>query len=382
VHPDVEDMMKLAFCLFKYYPFGGLERDFLRTVQLCIARGHEVHILTMHWQGEIPLQCKVTFIPVAAWTNHGRAKQFSQKVFEFLHKQHFDVVVGFNRMAGLDVYIQADMCYQSQMEKRHSAAWYRLLPRHYIYTALERAVFSPKAYTQILLLNTNEKAEFVRHYQTPLFRFHDVPPGVGADRKRPDNQLDIRNNLRKEMRVQMDGFVALLVGSDFARKGVDRAIRALASLDEPLRNKTSLWVVGDGDSRHMQRLATKLHVAKKVVFFGAREDVVRFYAAADLLIHPAYHENTGTILIEALVAGLPVLVTANCGYATYIQKAQAGLTVSEPFLQMSLNQRLRQLLNRETLNHYRENALRYASTHDLFHLTEFVVEAIENAAKK
>ena len=46
---------------------------------------------------------------------------------------------------------------------------------------------------------------------------------------------------------------------------------------------------------------------------------------ADLLIHPAYNENTGTVLLEALVAGLPVLVSAVCGYAHYIAEADAGL---------------------------------------------------------
>jgi hypothetical protein len=46
----------------------------------------------------------------------------------------------------------------------------------------------------------------------------------------------------------------------------------------------------------------------------------RFLLGADLLIHPAYNENTGTVLLEALVAGLPVLTTAVCGYAHYIAR--------------------------------------------------------------
>ena len=59
-------------------------------------------------------------------------------------------------------------------------------------------------------------------------------------------------------------------------------------------------------------------------FLGGRSDVPRFLLGADLLIHPAYHENTGTALLEALVAGLPVLVTDVCGYAHYIAEADAG----------------------------------------------------------
>ena len=58
-----------------------------------------------------------------------------------------------------------------------------------------------------------------------------------------------------------------------------------------------------------------------------------FLLAADLLLHPAYHENTGTILLEALVSGLPILTTDVCGYAHYVQEAKAGCVLTSPFQQ-------------------------------------------------
>jgi UDP-glucose:(heptosyl)LPS alpha-1,3-glucosyltransferase len=68
-----------------------------------------------------------------------------------------------------------------------------------------------------------------------------------------------------------------------------------------------------------------------------RSDIPRFLLGADLLLHPAYNENTGTVLLEAVVAGLPVLTTAVCGYAHYIGDADAGVVVSEPFEQARLD---------------------------------------------
>ena len=38
--------MKLAFCLFKYYPYGGLEQSFLNITRQALACGHEVHVFT------------------------------------------------------------------------------------------------------------------------------------------------------------------------------------------------------------------------------------------------------------------------------------------------------------------------------------------------
>ena len=34
--------MQLAFCLYKFFPFGGMQRDFLRIAQACQARGHAI----------------------------------------------------------------------------------------------------------------------------------------------------------------------------------------------------------------------------------------------------------------------------------------------------------------------------------------------------
>ena len=34
--------MQLAFVLYKYFPYGGLQRDFLRIARICQARGHSV----------------------------------------------------------------------------------------------------------------------------------------------------------------------------------------------------------------------------------------------------------------------------------------------------------------------------------------------------
>src|SRR4051812_37930398 len=43
---------RLAFLLFDYFPFGGLQRDCIAIAKLCAQRGHDVKILTRTWRGE------------------------------------------------------------------------------------------------------------------------------------------------------------------------------------------------------------------------------------------------------------------------------------------------------------------------------------------
>src|SRR5690606_27704529 len=96
-----------------------------------------------------------------------------------------------------------------------------------------------------------------------------------------------------------------------------------------------------------------------------------------LLIHPAYNENTGTVLLEALVAGLPGLTTAACGHAHYIEEADCGLVVPEPFEQQPANDWLaRRPDDTETRREWQENALDYAEHADLYSMPERAADVI------
>jgi UDP-glucose:(heptosyl)LPS alpha-1,3-glucosyltransferase len=46
--------MQLAFVLYKYFPFGGLQRDFMRIALECQQRGHKIRVYTLIWEGDMP----------------------------------------------------------------------------------------------------------------------------------------------------------------------------------------------------------------------------------------------------------------------------------------------------------------------------------------
>lgn len=68
--------MIVAFCLYKYFPFGGLQRDFMRIAQTVAARGHHVRVYTQSWEGECPDVFELIKVPVKSHTNHGRNAEY------------------------------------------------------------------------------------------------------------------------------------------------------------------------------------------------------------------------------------------------------------------------------------------------------------------
>ena len=167
------------------------------------------------------------------------------------------------------------------------------------------------------------------------------------------------------------------IGSGFKTKGFDRSIKALAALPRELKQRTRLIAIGQDDPRAFQLQAKALGVSEQVQILKGRSDIPRFLLGADLLIHPAYNENTGTVLLEALVSGLPVLVTDVCGYAHYIAEADAGRVLSGPFEQAKLDQLLADMLadaSRRAL--WARNGLAYADRADLYSMPQHAADII------
>lgn len=372
--------MKVAFCLFKYFPYGGLQRDFVRIAQECQRRGGSIVVYTLSWEGPIPEGFDVRIVPVRALSNHCRVKKYVQWVSKDLQESPDVIRVGFNKMPKIDVYYAADICFKEKSLTQRG--WlYRLGARYRLYVAFEEAVFGKDSKTEILMISKAQEPFFVKHYGIQAGRMHFLPPNIARDRVAPPNAPEIRAAFRRKNGLGEDVKLLVQIGSGFIKKGLDRSIRALAELPFEVREKTVLWVVGKDRKERFEKLARTLGVGDRVVFTGGRDDIPEILLGADLMIHPAYDENTGTVLLEAVAAGLPVLCTEVCGYGSHIQAASCGLLTPEPFDQTVFNRQLEALLMGGDLPKLGKNALAYAQSTDLYSMHERAADVIEKVLK-
>ena len=373
--------MNLAFCLFNYFPFGGLERNFLAISQECIKRGHTIDVYTISWDGGHPNNINVNLIPARGFSNHSKAASFARHLIGILDRSRYDLVVGFNKIPAVDLYYAADVCYVLDIARRRTLLS-RMTPRYRIYAKLERSVFGSEAKTHIMYLSETEKNNYIRAYRTPEERFHYLPPGIDKDQIRAATSDRTRQTIRRELNLDDHQFMLLMIGSDFRRKGVSRTIAAAASLPGNLRNRVELFIIGKGKNRPFIHQAAKAGIGGRVHFLGARSDVPRFLAGADLLLHPAVTENTGNVILESMVAGVPVLATEICGYAFHVKAAHCGLIVPEAFRQDEMNKLLSQLLAEEDLKKLGRNGSLYSDITDLYSRYKTAAKIIEDLAGK
>lgn len=121
-----------------------------------------------------------------------------------------------------------------------------------------------------------------------------------------------------------DAIHAVTVARMTPRKGVDRAIRALA-VARKAGHPIVLHVVGDGPKRgSLQQLAEELAVTDAVIFHGELSNPYPYIKQADLMLLTSYHEAAPMVIEEARCLGVPILSTEIISTKEMVTEAQAG----------------------------------------------------------
>ncbi len=180
----------------------------------------------------------------------------------------------------------------------------------------------------ILASCTEEAAQFERLYGATPGRVEIVPPGVDHAFFSPGDRRGARTALGLG-----DHPVLLFVGRIQALKGLDVAVRALASLDDP---EAVLVVVGgasgkDGEAYlgDVEALAASLGVGTRIRFVEPQPHhlLSSYYRAADVCLVPSRSESFGLVALEAAACGTPVVAAAVGGLRTLVDHGHSGFLV-------------------------------------------------------
>jgi UDP-glucose:(heptosyl)LPS alpha-1,3-glucosyltransferase len=320
--------MHFAFGIVNLFSGGGLQRDCVGIAHLLRDRGHDVTIYAERVApGFDTGGVDLVTLPNRARSNHARQHGFA---VDFLREAtaRNGVIVGFDKLLGLDVLYCADPSTGSRLARE---PYLRLLPRYRTYADIEGDAFAPHSQTRTILLSETQLHSYRNAWHTPPQRMYLLPPTLCSGRRRPELRSNgARPVVRQALGLADGDWVWLTTGSQPKTKGTDRAIDALARFPD-----AKLLIAGmrdtDAAARRVVAQARRLGVASRIIWLGHREDMAEVMAAADLLLHPSRYDTTGTVILEAVVNGLPVIATAACGYASHIGAARAGIVIPEPF---------------------------------------------------
>lgn len=161
-------------------------------------------------------------------------------------------------------------------------------------------------------LRTIHSLKGVPMYTLPVFIDTEVYRGVRGNQKKIDAYYDTS---------------FLIVSRLTKEKHVDLAIKALAKVVEE-KPEAGLIIVGDGPERKsLERLVVSKKLETNVVFEGWQEDILRYFQVADCYLLTSWYEGYGRTIIEAMLAGAPILMTDVGIAGSVIKDEDNGLIV-------------------------------------------------------
>jgi UDP-glucose:(heptosyl)LPS alpha-1,3-glucosyltransferase len=182
---------------------------------------------------------------------------------------------------------------------------------------------------RIVALSQRLRGLLVARHGLDERRVRVIPNGVAVARFAAARLEPLRAEVRARLGVGAE-LLCLMVAYNLRLKGFDTALRAFAALRAAGHPPPLLAVVGGVPDAAWAGLASRLGLADRVRCHGPVAEIERFYAAADVLVHPTRWDACSLTTLEAMAAGLPVVTTAANGAAELIADGTDGFVLADP----------------------------------------------------
>jgi glycosyltransferase involved in cell wall biosynthesis len=163
----------------------------------------------------------------------------------------------------------------------------------------------------IVVVSEQQKEELCWKFGVGRPEQYRVVP-LGLDLRPFESASESKGKLKSDLGLSENGesFVGI-VGRLTSIKNHSLFLEAISFLLAEKREiRARFLVVGDGELRKdLEEMTTELALADRVIFTGWIKDLKSFYADLDILALTSNNEGTPVAVIEAMAAGVPVIVT-------------------------------------------------------------------------
>lgn len=199
-------------------------------------------------------------------------------------------------------------------------------------------------YTDILITINDEDFKLAKK-KMKASKTYEIP-GAGVITERFHSNDIYREQIRKQLNISDDEIMVFSVGELNNNKNQQLIIKALNLIG----NKKIIYVVaGVGANKNMLiSLAHKYGLSKQVKLIGYKDDIEKYYSAADIFAFPSKREGLSFAGVEAMSAGLPIVGSNVRGVKDYVYDGKSGFLL-KPTDDKGFAKRIKQLANSSEL---------------------------------
>jgi UDP-glucose:(heptosyl)LPS alpha-1,3-glucosyltransferase len=329
--------MKIALGIREFLPEkGGAERYCYDLMNFLVKEGVDAHVYSSAFP-ERDRRLRFRKVPVIPHPKSLHVLSFAVNCRRMMREEQFDCIMGIG-----------DTLYADLLQPHGGVHWkwfwrgidgYRK-PVPWIFKLLGR-VLSPKQWAKgfienapyakakkIIAISEMVHRDIVDYYGIPADRMIVIYNGVDIERFHPCNRR-YREEVRSRHGLSSEDVLLLFVSHNFRLKGLRYLIQAIPLL-KGKKAGIKLLVIGRDRAGPYRRLAKKVGCADDVLFAGGVKDLERYYAGADILVHPTFYDPCSLVVLEALASGLPVITTRRNGAGGIIEDGLEGFVLDDP----------------------------------------------------
>ncbi len=326
--------MKIGLTTTSFRWDQGAERFVINLTKGLLKAGQEVHVIGRlekmnaleQFLDQLQPEEKRLFnfhrVKTIKATRYTNLVTYAYAVHKHLKKLDVDIVQGFGKSLGLDVFRPPTGTHKSFMLNLNRRL--HLEPCTYQEFSIERRLLFDVAKT--IVVNSNlSKNRILEVYPGVTTPIKIIPNMVDFTYWQQETAEDQRQEVRKELSIPDDAIVYLHVSTNFKNKGVPETLAALKMLENRVSkevfDKIYLILVGDNNYKLDSEYADKIRI------FPRTNEVRPYFYAADILLHPTLFDSFSNVVVEGLVCGMPVVTTTMNGAAEAIDHEKSGLII-------------------------------------------------------
>ena len=355
---------RIAVIVPKYGLVGGAEQfAFQVTERLAATTPYEFHVFANQWKSAEGSRVVFHKVPMIRFPRFLRPLSFAWFARQLVARERFDLVHAHDRVFEADLVslhgAPHSFWFRDVRQKRPS-----LFDR--AMCAVERRMLAAGGATLFFPTSSIAMETFRREYSPLPGRWQVMHPGVDAARFASPDREKCRAEIRARHGIGASDFLILFVGMNFELKGLDTIIAAVAKgrARQPAV-EIRLLVVGRGNEEKYRGIARSHGIGEAVVFAGTQTGgIERYYRAADALAMLSGFDTFGMVVLEAMAAGLPVIVGPNVGAKDVVEEGVNGFVLPDGRDADAAADRFVRLLDGERLRSMSVAASRSAAGHD------------------
>ncbi len=342
----MEDM-KIAVVIPKYGLVGGAEGYAYEVTERMTRReGLEIHVFCNQWRSR---NTSIIFhkLPLIPFPRFIRPISFAYFARRRIKTGDYDIIHSHDRIFRMDLLTMHGIPHRTWIKEARrkplglfdrSMAW------------VEDKALKGSPIPMILPVSTLVRDELLKCYHIPESNIRIVYPGVSRDRFNGYKQENCRQEIRQRHCLSPHDTVALFVGMNFEVKGLELILKGMADLfTHGDRNPDlKLLVVGKGGRERYVAMIHELGIMNRVVFAGVSEEIEKYYLASDMFVMPSRFDTFGIAVLEAMMAGLPVIITQRVGARDLVSSGVQGFVLPADPPPHDIADKFAVLMNKET----------------------------------